>query len=121
MPQQKRRAAADNSRLLQLRGNVPRRGAGLELDKRLLLRSCRNRQTDADPAGTSQQHRKTERKELANCKILDSFAARLVSSLESNDTGMERNLWVTCPLHFKLETTTQRAASPGRGWINPGY
>lgn len=76
MPQQKRRAAADNSRLLQLRGNVPRRGAGLELDKRLLLRSCRNRQTEADPAGKSQQHEKPERKELAHFKILDSFPAK---------------------------------------------
>src|SRR6185312_232817 len=44
MPEQERVLAVYDSRLLQFRGNMPRGRTGLELDKLLLVRSCRQQQ-----------------------------------------------------------------------------
>src|SRR5215813_8571925 len=77
MQQQKGRAAANNSRLLQLRSNVPRGSACLELYKGLVCGSGRNCQAETNPTSKAEQRQeKTDCEQLSHSEILDSFRAK---------------------------------------------
>jgi hypothetical protein len=73
MHHQKSPAAADDSPLLQLSGDMPRRRSGFEFDKRLLRRARRQHERVAHPENCGDQQQNEEGKQPAHFQILNSF------------------------------------------------